>query len=164
MSWSQGSSARFNSPQLRQNKLLLLNSTLASLQLPLVHQLNRLTRAGYVCENDSVAVIAAFKFSNAGLGNREPRQGHHRQLQCPLCSVPTTNDEFHLVIHCPSVSTLRTSSNISSFITACQLKNFLFPKIFDYFVNGNGKHISTDSYLERGNCLADMRKLWLSKW
>ena len=144
-----------------------LNSSITRMDLPCVHQVLSLQRSPYVCESSFAVVIAEFKLANAGLGNREPRQGHIRQLHCPLCPIQTPNTEFHLVIQCPSLSVMRATTNISSFISACRLKNIPFNRIFDLFVNGkdsDSDEISPHSYLERGKCLADMRQLWLSKW
>ena len=145
--------------------LARLNATIVEMDLPCVRPVKGFCRSGYVSESAYAVVIAEFKLSNAGLVNREP--GHIRQPHCTLSPIPSPNTEYHLLIQCPSVSALRASSNISSFITGCRMKNLSFLKIFDLFVNGkdcDNKDITFLSYLERGKCLADLRQLFLSKW
>ena len=144
-----------------------LNSTLGTLSLPCISRVVRLSRAAYVCESAYAGVLAQFKLANAGLGNREPRQGHARKPYCPLCPVPTPTSEFHLAFICPSVSGLRGSTGISSFISSCCLRGVTIVKTYGLFISGKdsqGKDVDLPTYLDRGKCLDDLRSSWLSKW
>ena len=143
------------------------NKRITDCSLPWVPQMTSLSRASHVCENKFSVAISEFKLSNAGLGNRQPRVGYLRVVICPLCPVPYPNTEFHLVMQCGSLDRLRASLNIQSFINACRLKNIPLSVTFSLFLLGrdeNGKRISSDSFLERGKCLIDMRQQWLGKW
>ena len=120
-----------------------------------------------MCESAYAGVLAQFKLANAGLGNREPRQGHARKSYCPLCPVPTPTSEFHLAFICPSVSGLRGSTGISSFISSCCLRGVTIVKTYGLFISGKdsqGKDVDLPTYLDRGKCLDDLRSSWLSKW
>ena len=130
-------------------------------------QFSYLSKAAYVCKSDYAGVLAQFRLSNAGLGNREPRQGYGRKSCCPLCPVPTPLSEFHLTVVCPSVSGLRKSTGISTFMSLCNLRGKTIVETFVLFVSGKdsmGKDIDLPGYLDRGKCLDDLRRSWLSQW
>ena len=143
------------------------NDKIISLSLPSIRPIVSLTRLQYVCESDYSSVISEFKFSNAGLGNREPRLGYHRMTVCPLCPQQFPNTEFHLVMQCSSVANLRSTTKIISFINNCKLKGLSSKVTYDLFINGfdsDKTQITVGCYIERGRCLHDLREFWLSKW
>ena len=147
--------------------LMNLNSDVQELELPALGLVRSLKCSSYVCENTYSSVIAAFKLGNADLGNRAPRMGHLRRSLCPLCPVPSPNTEFHLVMCCSALSPMRSATQISTFITACHMKNISLASTYSLFINGkdsNHQNIGLQEYLERGKCMDDLRKLWLSLW
>ena len=135
---------------------------------PWVRQVDeKLSRARYVTENDMSAVITEFKFDHAGLGARIPRLGYKRKPYCPLCPVQRHSSCFHVLFECTSLSALRVSSGIQSFINSCRIKGISLNDSYDLFVNGEdstGTNIPLLDYYERATCMDNMRKLWLSKW
>ena len=144
-----------------------LNSTVKSLELPALGLVKSLKCSSYVCESSYSSVIAAFKLGNAELGNRAPRDGHLRRSLCPLCPVPSPNSEFHLVMCCSALSAMRSATQISTFITSCHMKNIDLQTTYSLFMNGknsDGKDVDVNEYLERGKCMEDLRRLWLSLW
>ena len=147
--------------------LMNLNSTVKSLELPALGLVKSLKCSSYVCESSYSSVIAAFKLGNAELGNRAPRAGHLRRSLCPLCPVPSPNSEFHLVMCCSALSAMRSATQISTFITSCHMKNIDLKTTYSLFLNGknsDGKDVDVNEYLERGKCMEDLRRLWLSLW
>ena len=143
------------------------NDKINNLTLPSIHPVVSLSRSHYVCESYYSTVITEFKFSNAGLGNREPRLGYPRLTMCPLCPQQFPNTEFHLVMQCGSVADLRSTTNVTSFINICKLKGVSSQLTYDLFVNGldsDKNQVFSVCYIERGRCLFDLRALWLSRW
>ena len=137
------------------------------MNLPCLSPLKYFKRASYVCESNNASILAQFKLGVAGLGNRQPILGRQRQSTCPLCPVPTTNCEQHLVAECSSVSMKRHETGISTFLTQCQLHGLPLPVAFRYYVTGlnfKGEPISKSSILDRGLALHDLRDEWLSRW
>ena len=125
------------------------------------------SRSRYVCEDDVSAVITQFKFDNANLGDKIPRMGYLRKPFCPLCPVQHQSSGLHLLFDCGSLSALRVSSGIQSFINSCKFRGHTMESAYTLFVNGEdytGTAVPLAVYLERGKCMSDMRKMWLSKW
>ena len=129
--------------------------------------LSQFSRAKYVCENDLSSVITQFKFDNANLGNKSPRVGYPRKVYCPLCPVPHKISCFHVLFVCSSISGIRTTTCIQSFINTSVVMNIDLEKAYFIFVNGldySEKSVSMEVYFERAKCMEDMRLAWLSKW
>ena len=129
--------------------------------------LKKFSRASYVCENESSAVLTEFKLDCAGLGNKQPRLGHVRKPFCPVCPGRVPNTGIHMLFSCGSTSSLRLTTGIQAFITQCLLRGISMIGAYKLFVNGytsQRKPISQSDYLERGKSMNDMRALWLTKW
>ena len=145
--------------------LAKINSNITS--YPWLLPMKTFTRSAYVCESLSSQVISEFKLDCANLGNKQPRQGYQRQLTCPACPDNVPNTSMHMLLICSSISRLRHTTGIQSFMTQCQLNGVSFTDCFKFFVNGltwQGKSVDKQAYLERGRIMKDMRDLWLSKW
>ena len=132
-----------------------------------IRPLKSFSRLPYVCESDWSTVITEFKLQNEGLGDKCPRQGRQRQPFCPVCPVRQPNSGLHMLFCCSSLTSLRSETGISSFMTLCTWKGFSMQETYAMFVNGeasDGSLLPVPEYLERGRCMHDMRKLWFSKW
>ena len=132
-----------------------------------IRPVEKLSRARYVCEDEVSAVITQFKFDNANLGNKVPRMGYPRKPFCPICPVQHLSSGLHLLFVCGSLSALRVTTGLQSYINSCTLRNQTLETAYTLFVNGedySGTAVPLPEYLERGKCMNDMRNLWLSKW
>ena len=113
----------------------------------------KLSRARYVCEDKVSAVITQFKFDNANLGDKVPRMGYPRKPFCPICPVQHLSSGLHLLFVCGSLSALRVSSGLQSYINSCTLRNQTLETAYTNFVNGEdytGTAVPLPEYLERG--------------
>ena len=143
-----------------------INNSVANSSL-LLYPLDCLNRAHYVCEHEHASTFSQFRLGVAGLGNKAPRLGRHRQRYCPLCPTQALNCEYHLVCVCPAIHAKRAETGITSFINHCTVKGIPLVDVFKLFVMGldsNGKLISRSDVLERGHALHDLKECWLGRW
>ena len=88
-------------------------------------------------------------------------------LLCPVCPYMQPNNSHHLLFVCSSLSTLRTETGISSFLTSCSVKDIDSHEAFALFITGFDslkQPVRVSVYFERAKCMNAMRELWLSKW
>ena len=145
----------------------ICQANVAIAKLDWIKPLVSFSRLPYVIENELSSVITEFKFGSEGLGNKQPRPGRPRKPFCPVCPVRELNCGIHLLFSCSSLSVLRADTGITSFMNMCSVSGYTMKETYDMFVNGldcNKKKVSLSSYLERGKCMNDLRKLWFSKW
>ena len=141
------------------------NNTIA--HVPWLQPLESLARLPHVCESRWSTVISEFRLGCEGLGNKQPRTGYQRKPYCPVCPSKETNDGLHVLFFCACLSSLRTDTGITSFMTSCTLNKMSVEEAYSLFVTGFDSHrkpISRSDFFERAKCMCDMRTLWLSKW
>ena len=126
-----------------------------------------LLRLNHVYESKWSTVITEFRLGCEGLGNKQPRDGHTRKVFCPVCPDVQPNNGHHLLFHCSSLSALRAETGITSFNTACRIKNIDSQETYTLFITGynsNRKEVSLADFIDRAKCMNAMRERWLSKW
>ena len=122
-----------------------------------------------VFEHEQLSTMAQFRLSNAGLGNRFPRNEpvqYDRRTSCPLCSSPTLS-ENHVVFFCPAVKTLRKELNLNLYRTICQKKGYSEDETLCSYINGldcKGNQVSGCDFVSRGRIMDTIRENWLSQW
>ena len=141
-----------------------VNSRVSRLSCTSVNQLGGFARELYVCEEEGVSGMAAFRMGSAGLGNREPREGGVRQTQCSLCSGRL--DERHVAFSCSALEGFRKKeTEITFFRNLCRRKEIHERQAYLRFVNGfdwNGNRVMREEYVRRGVELQGIKKYWLS--
>ena len=141
------------------------NKTLTGLDCVL--PVKKFARLTYVSESEWSSVITQFKFANEELGNKQPLKGLPRKHYCPVCPVLVCSSGLHLLLVCSSVAKLRSECGILTFMTQCALMDRSLLETYVLYVSGmspSKSQITQQDYLERGRCIHDMRKFWLSKW
>ena len=149
------------------SKYFLTMSNKALAGFSCVDQLSSLSRSRYVCENELSTIITQFKFDHADLGNKAPRPGYQRTLFCPLCPILHKISCYHVLFGCNSISSLRSITGITTFITLATIKGINQEAAYKLFVNGldtEEKLVDRNTYFDRARCMRDMRLEWLSKW
>ena len=160
---------RYLSVHVAQWSLAAVNTALENLSLPYVGTLTSFKRQLYVFEHPHLDTVAAFRLSNAGLGNRHPRfatADYVRRVSCPLCTSSSLT-EGHVVFFCPSVEQFRRDLDLSLFRTVCQSKGFSEEKTFSLYVNGHdwkGNPLVGVDFASRGLVMDTIRGHWLSCW
>ena len=141
------------------------NLVLSSLSLSCVPPLSSFSRARYVVENDGCTTIALFKFNNAGLGNRAPRNGRVRTGVCSLCGDFLS--EVHVAFACPGMDAFRYEhTDIMGFQSMCAARGILQALSYKMYVLGrgwDGKPVSTSVYLRRSGQLQGVLSEWLRR-
>ena len=144
--------------------LFQVNLSLRSGSLSYLPPLESYHKAFYVRPSKHLSVIASFKLSNSGLGNKCPLPGQDRLTECPRCPTPAPPTEEHLLFVCPFIQQTRVATGIDSFRTVCALRGYSIMKMFSLYVTGLdalGHCISVEDYHERGATLSAMRTAWL---
>ena len=153
--------------QVKMSSSFLNNINESILTLPGSMPIKSFEKAAYVCENENSTVIAEFKLGFAGLGNKIPRPGYTVKPFCPLCPIQHSNNEFHLLFICNSVSRTRSETGLSLYLTTSLIKGLSINEAYKYYICGldvNGARLSKSDYLQRGKCMATIRKKWLDLW
>ena len=142
-----------------------VNDAIFNAALPYVSPVKKFARAGYVMEHDGCPTIVSYKFSNACLGNRAPRPGHHRMLLCVLCSAPL--DELHVAFVCPVLDEFRyTRTDIAAYASLCRTRGILPRLSFKMYLNGldwMGTSLPVRVLLMRGVVLKSITDEWLRR-
>ena len=143
----------------------LINTRIFESALSCVPQLAAFSRSRYICEAASCSVIASFKFSNSGLGNRAPRPGRQRTAVCSLCAGFL--DETHVAFLCPALEDFRAAhTDLSSFLTACVGRGIMTQwaaKLYFMGMDWNQQPVDTSVYLRRGWILKNMLAEWIRR-
>ena len=160
---------KYLSCHLYQWSLSEVNTELSNLSLPYVHPLTEFVRQPYVVGFPNMDVVAQFRLSNAGLGNKHPRflgEWSARQVTCPLCPSNTIS-EAHVIFFCPAVEEFRKELGLSMFRAVCRTKYLSEEQTFTTFINGldfNGTMIKIAEIQDRALALDTLRGHWLARW
>ena len=149
---------------LFQWSLFQINSSLRSGSLSYIPPIESFHKALYVHPSKHLNVIASFKLSNSGLGNKCPNPGQDRLTECPRCPTPAPPTEEHLLFVCPSIQQTRVATGIDSFRTVCTFRGYSITEMFSLYVTGRdvlGHCITVEDYHERGATMTAMRTAWL---
>jgi exonuclease III len=146
-----------------------VNTDIVDAGLPAVRVIKSLSRADYVCEDESCTMIAGVKFNYC---SKIQCQGPDRKRRCPFCPavrgvLTPLASEFHVSWVCPAVSGARRESGISDFIMLCRLRDPNGSECDSHykFLNGldaDGAVINQSLYLSRAFALQHVRDVWLN--
>ena len=133
-------------------------------KLPCISPITEFSRQSYVYEQKQLSIIAEFRLSCAGLGNKAPNNAGFRSKDCILCSREL--NEQHVAFTCPEIEkTRRQQTSISTFRNQCRLlANDSIDVSYAKFVNGQdvyGVKIPRSAYKDRGHMLFTMKNTWL---
>ena len=144
--------------------LFQINSSLRTGPLSYIPPLESFHKADYVRPSKYLNVIASFKLSNSGLGNKCPILDQERLTECPRCPLPAPPTEEHLLFACPYIQRTRIETGIDSFRTVCTFRGYTITEMFSLYVTGRdvlGHCITIGDYFERGATMIAMRTAWL---
>ena len=150
---------------LRQWALARCNDFILEHSLPCIQPLTSFKMKQYVRSHKQLGILASFRLSNAGLGNKCPVAGLQRFLSCPWCPTTFANTEEHLLFVCSSHQRVRQQTGLALFRTQCSLKDISVSRTHFLFVTGrdvSGKEIDLKDYQARGEILSAMRTSFLA--
>ena len=111
-----------------------------------------------------MSILAAFRLSNDGSGNKAPLPGFLTHTSCPLCNSICKLDEAHVLFTCSALKTVRKDTGISLFTTQSALlgipdcvSHYLFVAGYDL----SGERLDIASYRDRAEAMTVMRSAWL---
>ena len=119
-----------------------------------------------ISEHEGFQYCMKFKYSNAQIGNREPRLGYTRRRFCPLCPALSELNEMHLMT-CPNLRKVRENLQISTFLNLCLLNNDSEQEAFLKFISGRsvtGTYLGMGEMIARGSQLSSLVEKFLSLW
>ena len=119
-----------------------------------------------ISEHEGFQYCMKFKYSNAQIGNREPRLGYTRRRFCPLCAVLSELNELHLMT-CPKLGKVRENLQISTYINLCLLNKDSEQEAFLKFISGmsvSGIYLGITEMIARGSQLSSLVEKFLSLW
>ena len=155
---------RFLSIHLHQWALAKTNDCIASQSLPCVEPVTTFKKKPYVFSHKNLSILASFRLSNAGLGNRCPFPGQQSFSSCPQCYAPSFSEE-HVLFVCPALFRARKLTGLDLFKTQAVLKGITISRIHFFFVTGrdlSGRKIDLKQYFERGASVSEMKTAWLA--
>ena len=157
---------RYLSTHMHQWAVARANTMITSHNLPFVTPISSFKKQPYIFAHKYLSVIAAFRLSNAGLGNKYPLAGFSVHDSCPLCLSISKLDEAHVLFSCTAVKDARRETGINMFITQSALQGISASRTHYLFIAGydlSGKTISMESYKQRAVAISAMRAAWLLK-
>ena len=155
---------KYLSIHMHQWALARTNSLISSHSLPFVPLLTSFKKKPYVFTHKHLSVLAAFRLSNAGLGNKVPLDGSPVHHSCPVCSSGLKLDEAHVLFICSAVRKTRCETGINLFLTQSVITGLTESKAYYLFVTGldmSGKVVDMETYNQRAVAMSAVRSAWL---
>ena len=159
-------SLKYLSVHMHQWAIARTNTLISSHNLPFVTLITSFKKQPYVFAHKFLSVIAAFRLSNAGLGNKCPISGFTVHNSCPLCSSVYKLDEAHILFTCSAVRDIRRDTGISLFLTQSALHGNSMSKSHYLFIAGfdlSGNMVNMETYKQRAAAISALRAAWLNK-
>ena len=155
---------KYLSIHMHQWALARTNSMIASHSLPYVPMLTSFKKKPYVYTHSYLSTLASFRLSNAGLGNKIPRNGSQVQKYCPACNSGYLLDEGHVLFTCSATRKVRCETGINLFTTQAATKGLLEERARFLFVTGcdlEGNLVNMETYKHRAIAISAIRSAWL---
>ena len=149
---------------MHQWALARTNSIISSHSLPYVPLLTSFNKKPYVSTHNYLSVLAAFRLSNAGLGNKIPLDGFPIQKYCPVCASGYQLDEGHVLFNCSALRKTRCETGINLFLTQAATKGLTEERAQYLFVTGcdlAGNLVNMETYKHRALAISAVRSAWL---
>ena len=155
---------KYLATHMHQWALARTNSSISSHSLPFVSLLTSFMKKPYVYAHRYLSVLAAFRLSNAGLGNKIPLPGSPVQTSCPLCLGVHKLTEAHVLFTCPAVRNTRRETGITLFLTQAAVHGHSESRSHHLFVTGydlSGKTLDMENYKQRAVAMLNIKSAWL---
>ena len=155
---------KYLATHMHQWALARTNSSISSHSLPFVSLLTSFMKKPYVYAHRYLSVLAAFRLSNAGLGNKIPLPGSPVQTSCPLCLGVYKLTEAHVLFACPAVRDTRRETGVSLFLTQAAVRGHSDSKSHYLFVAGFDlleKMLDMENYKQRAVAMSAIKSTWL---
>ena len=149
---------------MHQWALARTNTSISSHRLPFVSLLTSFKKEPYVFSHKYLSVLAAFRLSNAGFGNKIPLPGFPVHKSCPLCLGMYQLDEGHVLFSCSAVKDARRETGVTTFLTQATLQGhsdsqsqFLYVRGYDSL-----EHlVDIETYKLRAESMSRIKSVWL---
>ena len=155
---------KYLATHMHQWALARTNSSISSHSLPFVSLLTSFEKKPYVYAHRYLSVLAAFRLSNAGLGNKIPLPGFPVHTTCPLCSGVHRLTEAHVLFTCPAVRNIRRETGITLFLTQAAVQGHSDSRSHYLFVTGydlRGELVDMENYKQRAAAITAIKSAWL---